>query len=331
MIRKYLLPILAVLGIGFAVYTAIKGGRTVSPALPVVKPAIPPFKLSVAGAGIVEANTENISIGTLIPGVITNIYVSIGSKVKTGGLLFKLDDRDLKAQLAVRHAALRVAAASVKVAKESLADLKNQLALAESLSDKRAISVEELDKRRYAVLVAEAKLAQARADVSSSKAQVKETETNLDRIIVRAPVDGEVLQLKIHLGEFAPAGVTQTPLVLFGNVKPLNIRVDVDENDAWRVKPAAPAVAFLRGNREIDTPLKFVRFEPYVIPKKSLTGDSTERVDTRVLQVIYSIERSDLPIFAGQQMDVFIESPDLIPTPSTMPPSKQTETTETKS
>lgn len=330
MIRKYLLPILAVLGIGFAIYTAIKGGRTAPPAMPVVKPAIPPFKSSVAGAGIVEANTENISIGTLIPGVVTNIYVSIGSKVKARDLLFKLDDRDLKAQLAVRRAALRVAAASVKVAKESLADLKNQLALAEGLSDKRAMSVEELDKRRYAVLVAEAKLAQAGADVSSSKAQAKETLTNLDRIIVRAPCDGEVLQLKIHPGEFAPAGITQTPLVLFGNVKPLNIRVDVDENDAWRVKAVAPAVAFLRGNREIDTPLKFVRFEPYVVPKKSLTGDSTERVDTRVLQVIYSIEHRDLPIFVGQQMDVFIESPDQIPTSGTMPQTKQTETNEAR-
>ena len=53
-----------------------------------------------------------------------------------------------------------------------------------------------------------------------------------------------------------------------------------------------------------------MRFEPYIVPKKSLTGDSIERVDTRVLQVIYSIEQTNLPIFAGQQMDVYIESPD---------------------
>jgi len=45
-----------------------------------------------------------------------------------------------------------------------------------------------------------------------------------------------------------------------------------------------------------------------VIPKKSLTGDSTERVDTRVLQVIYRVEDDTLPLFVGQQMDVFIEA-----------------------
>jgi hypothetical protein len=55
--------------------------------------------------------------------------------------------------------------------------------------------------------------------------------------------------------------------------------------------------------------LKFVRVEPYVIPKKSLTGDSTERVDTRVLQVLYSFNRGALPVYVGQQMDVFIEAP----------------------
>jgi len=310
MITKYLLPVLAVLGLGFAVLTVVNSSKTIPAAQPFVDPAAPPFKSSVAGTGIVEANTENIAIGTLVPGVISKIYAPVGSKVKAGDPLFKLDDRDLIAQLTIRQAALHVANTNVKVAKASLSDVKNQLALAESITDKRAISVEELDRRRYAVQIAKAKLAQAKADVISAKAQIKETETNLDRIIVRAPVDGEVLQLKIHPGEFAPAGATQTPLILFGNVNPLNVRVDVDENDAWRVRANTPAVAFLRGNREIKTDLIFVRFEPYIVPKKSLTGDSIERVDTRVLQVIYNIAQTDLPIFAGQQMDVYIESPD---------------------
>lgn len=310
MIIKYLPPILAALGIGFAVLTAAKGSKTIPPMPPVVEPATPPFTSSVAGAGIVEANTENIAIGTHIPGIVSHLYASVGSKVRAGDPLFKLDDRDLQAQLAVRHASLRVANTNIKVSRASLADLENQLALAERLTDKRAISVEELDRRRFAVCIARAKLAQARADVVSAKAQIKETEMNLERIIVRAPVDGEILQCKIHPGEYAPAGIPQTPLMLLGNVEPFNVRVDVDENDAWRVRQGSPAVAFLRGNREMKSPLKFIRFEPYIIPKKSLTGDSVERVDTRVLQVIYRIESEDLPVFAGQQMDVFIEPQD---------------------
>ena len=331
MIIKYLPPILAALGIGFAVLTAAKGSKAIPPAPPVVEPATPPFTSSVAGAGIVEANTENIAIGTLIPGVVSHLYVSVGSKVRAGDPLFKLDDRDLRAQLTVRRASLRAANTNVKVARTSLADLENQLALAERLTDKRAISVEELDRRRFAVSIARAKLAQARADVASAKAQIKETEMNLERIIVRAPVDGEILQCKIHPGEYAPAGIFQTPLMLLGNVEPFNVRVDVDENDVWRVRQGSPAVAFLRGNRELKTPLKFIRFEPYIIPKKSLTGDSIERVDTRVLQVIYRIESENLPVFAGQQMDVFIEPQDTGKDAGQSYQNGQTATNEAKS
>jgi HlyD family secretion protein len=60
-----------------------------------------------------------------------------------------------------------------------------------------------------------------------------------------------------------------------------------------------------------------VRVEPYVTPKTSLTGSSTERVDTRVLQVIYSFPPHALPAFVGQQLDVFIETP---PVPNHLTP-----------
>ena len=93
-----------------------------------------------------------------------------------------------------------MAESGINVAKATLADLKRQLALAESISDKRAISVEDLDKRRYAVRVAMAKMVQARAEIVSSRSQVMEVETNLQRLTVCAPCDGMALQVKIHVG-----------------------------------------------------------------------------------------------------------------------------------
>jgi RND family efflux transporter MFP subunit len=264
------------------------------PALAVADPAQPPYRAFVAGSGIVEASTENIAIGTQLPGIVSQIFVQIGSRVKAGDPLFTIDDRAQRAELATRRA-------SVQVAEAQLADSKNQLALAESITDRRAMSVEERDKRRFAAQKAEAQLAQTRAEL-------KAMETDLDRLTVRAPVDGQILQLKVHLGEFAPTGVLATPLILLGNVDKLCVRVDVDENDAWRVRNGAPATGNLRGNKDIKAQLEFVRFEPYIVPKKSLTGDSSERVDTRVLQVVYGFERGELPIYVGQQMDVFIDA-----------------------
>src|SRR5262249_49440520 len=207
----------------------------------------------------------------------------------------------------------RVAESEVKVNASLLDDVTRQLGFAESLTDKTAISAEELTRRRSSVETARARLDAAKAQVASAQAQIKMIETQIERSTVRASVNGEVLQVKIHPGEFAPAGITATPLVVLGRLKPLYLRVDVDEHEAWRVRPEAKATAAVRGNTNLKTPLSFVRFEPFVLPKKSLTGDSTERVDTRVLQVIYQVDDNSLRLFVGQQMDVFIEAADITP------------------
>ncbi len=96
--------------------------------------------------------------------------------------------------------------------------------------------------------------------------------------------------------------------MIVGNLDPLHLRVNIDDMDIWRLKAGTAAFAILRGNSSITTPLEFNHIEPFVIPKKSFTGEDTERVDTRVMQVIYSFPRGDLPIYPGQMMDVFIES-----------------------
>jgi HlyD family secretion protein len=114
--------------------------------------------------------------------------------------------------------------------------------------------------------------------------------------------------VNIRVGEYAPTGTLSTPLMLVGNLDTLHVRTDVDENDAWRITPGAKARGSLRGNADISFEMTFVRIEPYVIPKRSLTGDSSERVDTRVLQVLYAFPPGDLPVYAGQQVDVFIEA-----------------------
>jgi HlyD family secretion protein len=127
--------------------------------------------------------------------------------------------------------------------------------------------------------------------------------------VVKAPIDGAILKVNVRLGEYAQAGVLSDPLMTMGSVDPLHVRVDIDETETWRIRPGHAALARLRGNPEISAPLTFVRFEPYVLAKRSLTGDTTERVDTRVLQAIYEFAPSAFPAFVGQQVDVFIAAP----------------------
>ena len=304
MIRKFILPAMALAGVILGIYVAIEGAKTVKPATPVAAPAQAPYKAFVAGAGIIEASTENIAIGTTVPGIVERIYVGIGSRVKAGAPLFSIDNRSQVAQMSLLEAAM-------KVAEAQLADAKDALEFNIHLVGSGAVTKEDTTKRRNTVSIIAAQLAQTRAQLAAAA-------TELDKLTVRAPVDGQVLQLKVHLGEYAPTGVLAKPLIMFGNVDVLHLRVDVDENDAWRIKSGAAAMASLRGSKDISTPLKFVGFEPYVVPKVSLTGDSSERVDTRVLQVIYSFDRGERPIFVGQQMDVFIDAPEQkVPPPVT--------------
>ena len=346
MLTKYVLPTLAVCGALFAVMFVRAGNKPVPASQPVAEPAMAPFAAYVAGAGLVEASSENITIGTPLPGLVTEVLVKVGADVKAGQPLFKLDDRDLRAEMMVRESALKTATAKltklknlprpedvppaearVAEAQASLNDAKQLLGMWKGVENSGAVSAEELTRRTSAVEIAAAKLAGAQselqllqagswkpdievaeAEVAAAQAQVRATQTQIDRLTITAPVDGNVLQVKVRPGEYAQAGVLSTPLMLLGDVSKVHVRVDIDENDAWRIRGDASAVATVRGNRDLKTQLKFVRIEPYVVPKKSLTGESTERVDTRVLQALYSFPRASLPVYVGQQMDVFIEA-----------------------
>jgi RND family efflux transporter MFP subunit len=310
---KNILPFLAAAGFLFAAYTVVRGNQAMPVAPAVTEPASAPFKAFIAGAGIVEAQSRNIAIGTPLSGIVKTVAVKVGDQVKTGAALFYLDDRDTRAALAIKLADLAKAKADMTVAKATFSDAKSLNDLAEAVTDRRAISAEELLRRRNAMVIAKARLESAQALVQQAEAGVADSETTLSRLIVRAPMDGEALQVNIRPGEFAQAGALNTPLLVLGNLDRLHVRVDIDENDAWRFDKNSKAVAFLRGNRNFKVDLVLAYVEPYVVPKKSLTGDSTERVDTRVLQALYQFDRKQLPIYVGQQMDVFIEARDYAP------------------
>jgi multidrug efflux pump subunit AcrA (membrane-fusion protein) len=366
MILKYILPLVAVVGVLFAVYTVLAQAKPQPQAKPVAPPASSPYQSQVPGAGLVEPSTEFISIGMNVPGIVTKVFVKAGDKVKAGDPLFMIDDRTLKAELASREAAIAVAQATVdklramprveeippaeaklREAQSLLEDQSAQLAMWEQAGNTTgAVSADELSRKRFAVQAAQTRVAQAKseldllkagawkpdiavaeANLATAKADADRTRTELDRLTMRAPVNAEILKVNIRTGEYATASPqgggasgggsgtagSDNALMIIGDTDTLHIRVDIDENDAWRVSEGAQGTAYIRGNSKLHTPIHFVRFEPYVIPKKSLTGASGERVDTRVLQVICAFKRSDLnaPVYVGQQMDVFLEGPPL--------------------
>ncbi|MBA4063512.1 MAG: multidrug transporter [Isosphaera sp.] len=361
MLTRYLLPAVAVASFSFAVVQMVKSEQKPPPASPPVDPGKSPFGRQVSGAGIVEPETENIAVGTHLPGVVNAVHVRVHQELKAGDPLFELDDRQLRAELLARKAALRSAEAQAAKLKqqprpeevppllarvaEARANLEDREAMYARVRTTPAISAEEVNNRKAAAEVAKAQVEKAEAELSlaragawqpekdiaaaavaQAKAQVRATETELERLKVLAPrvpkpdvslarpaipdedlVRFQVLQVNVRPGEYVGAA-PGTPLLVLGTVGRLHVRVDIDENDIGRFRVGMKGVAAPRGAPGKTYPISFVRVEPYVIPKKSLTGGNTERVDTRVLQVIYKIDDLAARPYVGQQLDVSLSA-----------------------
>jgi multidrug resistance efflux pump len=219
-----------------------------------------------------------------------------------------------------------IAEAKVREMRTLVADAREQYARAERGSRTGAVTEDETARRKNAVSTAEAQLARSEAELALLKegawkpdlavaqaqieladAQLKQTITELERLTVRASVTGKILQKNLRPGEYVGVPPNQALLVI-GDVSTLHVRMDVDENDIGRFQSELRGKAFTRGANKRHFDLVFVRVEPSVVPKKSLTGMGTERVDTRVLQVIYALQNPDDKLFVGQQMDVYLET-----------------------
>lgn len=295
MVRKFGLPLLALIGIAFGIFMIYYSSR--QPPLPPIlfAPPVSPYKHFIAGEGLIEAVYKNVPIFSAIAELITDVYVEQAQTVKKGTPLFKVDTRHLESQLLEAEAELKVA----------LTDYENQkvqFSFYQKLKDKTAVSEQVYQATFYAMQLACTR-------VETVRAQINVIKTDIERSTTRAPFDGEVLQSNIRPGQFANSNpYNNTPPMLFGNTIGYHLRVDIDEEDAWRVIKGEPATAFVRGNSKISIPLEYAYFEPYIIPKVSLSGSDTERVDTRVLQLVFQFPRDKYPIYAGQLLDVYIKA-----------------------
>ncbi|MDB5335728.1 MAG: multidrug transporter [Planctomycetaceae bacterium] len=359
MLRNWFLPMIALSMLSVAGYHVTHNAQAKAPLDPPAAPPRSPFGLTVAAVGIAEPRTEDISIGTHVTGVVQEVFVKVGDKVAAGARLFRIDDRQVSADLAVREAMLATARAqlkkleqsprpeelpaseaAVREAEASMIQREDHYRRQQKIFDRdsRVITAEEIvaskqgwliAKEQHAKAVADDQLLRAgtwepdllvaRATVAQNQAQVDQIRVDLDRLAVKAPVSGEILRVNVRPGEYVgqPAGQT---LIILGDMECVHVRADIDEVDIPRLQVGNRARAFVRGASDRPIPLEFVRVEPYVLPKKSLTGNSNERVDTRVLQVIFAIDQSQPDVYMGQQLDVFVDAkPVASPLPSESP------------
>ncbi len=345
-LRYTIIPILAVVGVGTAIYTVYAQTPVVRTSTALGTPPRSPFQQRIAGIGTVLPSSDVVSVGTVMPGVVEEIAVTDGQSVMKGDLLFRVDGRQTRADLSVAKAKLRVAEASLatilaKPRKPELRDAEARVAAARAqvadsrgrrdrlvrLGPEAATSPNELPRLEYDVASAQASLDEAeanleevmigawpediaieRAELEVAAAEAARLETQLERETVRAPFNATVLYVDIDQGEHVVPGSMQQ-MVALGVLDPLHVRVQIDEIDAWRFKTGAKAVAMPRGGAPGEYPLTFVRVSPLVVPKKLLSGDATERVDVRIMEIEYELANpGTIALLPGQVVDVFIDA-----------------------
>ncbi len=243
------------------------------------------------------------------PGVVTLVAVQVGDRVSKGQLLLAVDAREAERSVGEARASVQLARERVASAQVELASAQRQLDLVTSVDDPRAVARQEVIDRRAQRDAARARLEVARAEVAQGQAQLASAQTGAGLLSVRAPRSATVLQVNTREGQYATAGPgpgNQDPLMVLGETVPLHVRIDIDESEIGRAQIGAPATVSARGEATRRVRATYVRTEPLVIPKRSLTNSGNERVDVRVLQLVYALPQEVAGFFVGQQVDAFI-------------------------
>jgi HlyD family secretion protein len=312
---RKILPFLAIAGIMLAAYMVFAG----LPDRSMQTPAKTPPEASkanggkggVAASGVVEPSSETTDIGTNVSGVVTEVYVQIGERVGKGTPLFAVDSRQVRASLREAETGIAAAQAGIAEARTNMATASRQLSLYRAVDDARAVSRSEVIAAEGALNDARARLQAAQAELVAAQARRASAQTELARHIVYAPISGEVLDIEIRAGEFVSAGGqggnTATPYIQLGETRPLYVRIDVDENEVSRIGENANAIISPRGNSAIKVPVTLVRIEPQIVAKRSLTNSASERVDVRVMQIIFALPVDDANFRVGQQVDAVVD------------------------
>ncbi len=311
--------------------------------------SVNPYAHGVAALGLIEPAGREVSVVAPEPGLVMDVFVEVGDHVEAGQPLFRLDSRRLEADLIRAQAGLEAGKAevarwhalpraedlppleaAVTRAQAMVQDREDNLNRTDEALKKNAASTRDLSAAQFSLEAARADLIKAQADLAKARAggwgpdlaiaqamltaqqqELAALRLLVDRLTVRAPRAGVVLRRDVEPGEFANGEMGRGSLgsLVIGDLSHLMVRAQVDEEDIALVTPDAQALARTRGAAPKELSLRLVRIEPYARGKTDLLGTNTERVDTRIIDVVFEIVGDAPPgVYPGVSVDVFIKA-----------------------
>ncbi|MCC6918115.1 MAG: efflux RND transporter periplasmic adaptor subunit [Alphaproteobacteria bacterium] len=252
--------VLAVLLVGY--FFLASGGDDAAYKTEAVKRG--PLSVKVTATGTLQP-IDQVEVGAEVSGRVVDVKVDFNTLVKKNDILAQIDTTQLEARRVQTEAQLAAAKAGVREAEASLSDARRRLDRLSDLRKSRTVSQQDLDTAQANYERALASLEVAKAQVALQEAALKVAVSDIDKAIIRAPIDGIVLYRSIEPGQTVAASF-ETPVLftLASDIKKLELLADIDEADVGQVQEGQTATFTVDAfpNRTFDAQIRSLRNAP---------------------------------------------------------------------
>ena len=255
------------------------------------------IRVAISATGTLSA-ISTVTVGSQISGQVTDVLVDYNSEVKKGEVLARIDPSTYEAQIEQGNAQIANAQASLKQAQATLANAELDYTRKADLGRQKLVAQSDVDLARAARDQARAQVNAAQAQIRQQTASTQTTRVNLDRTVIRSPVDGVVLTRTIEPGQTVAASLQAPELFTIAeDLSKMKIELAVDEADIGQVK-VGQAVSFTVdafADRQFRGQVQQVR----------LSATTTSNVVT--YPVVVSVDNSDGTLLPGLTVNAEIE------------------------
>ncbi len=194
------------------------------------------IRVAISSTGTLSA-ISTVTVGSQISGQVTDVLVDFNSEVSKGDVLARIDPRTYEVQIEQGNAQIASAQASLRQARASLANAELDYRRKSELGQSQLVARSDVDLARAALDQARAQVASAEASIRQQTASTQTTRVNLERTVIRSPVDGVVLTRTIEPGQTVAASLQAPELFTIAeDLSQMKIELAVDEADIGQVK-----------------------------------------------------------------------------------------------
>lgn len=206
-----------------------------------------------------------VEVGAQVSGTIAELPVDFNSTVRSGQVVARLDPSFYESQLDAARGQLAQATAEASQMQTALEDAERKLTRAEELAAQELITQAELDEARITMQQATADVRARQAAIQSARAGVKQAEVDLDRTVIRSPIDGIVVNRNVDVGQTIAATLQSPVLFTIADLRSMHLLTEVNEGEVGGVSRGS-TVSFQidsLGPRTFHGTVADVRLQPY--------------------------------------------------------------------